>query len=97
MIHEAQNEVSRLVVISDRWHVVHARWNEDLTGVAQFSRTVVSEHDDEEGARTAAHSLIAELRPELGGRPLPQRDQVFVRKPGYRSLKEAHRLVRKKK
>jgi hypothetical protein len=96
MIHESLNETSRVILISDRWHVVHARWNRDLAGAAQFSRVVVSEHDDEGSARQAARVYIDQLLPDLAGRPLPLRDQVFVRKPGSRSFKEAHRLVRKK-
>lgn len=96
MIKESLNEAKRPVVSSDRWHIVHARWNRNLTEAAQFSRTVISEHDDQETAKKHARSFIDKLVGELAERPLHLRDQVFVRKPGYRSFKQAHRLVRKK-
>lgn len=97
MIKETLNEASRPVVSSDRWHIVHARWDRNLTEEPRFSRTVVSEHDDQETAKQSARSFIGKLVSELAERPLHLRDQVFVRRPGYLSLKQAHRLVRKKR
>jgi len=96
MIKQSMNEASRAVVTSDQWHVVHARWERNLTKAARFTRTIVSEHSTRPNAVESARSLMHGLVAELAERPLPLRDQVFVRKPGYRSFKRAHRLVGKK-
>src|SRR4030095_4148582 len=42
MIIESLNEPHRTVLACDRWHVVHARWERNLTEAARFSRSVVS-------------------------------------------------------
>ncbi len=95
MIRESRNESNRVVLSSDRWHVVHARWERNLTETARFARTIVSEHDDRDTARLSARSLMNQLVAGLAELPLPLRDQIFLRRPGYLSLKRAHRLVRK--
>ena len=97
MITETLNEKQHLVLVSDRWHVVHARWERNLTKAACFTRTVFSEHDDRATAVKSARALMDKIVAELAERPLALRDQIFVRKPGYQSLKRAHRLVRKSK
>ena len=97
MITESLNDNQHVVLVSDRWHVVHARWERNLTKAACFTRTVLSEHDDRVSAVESARALIDKLVTELAERPIALRDQVFVRKPGYQSLKRAHRVVRKPK
>lgn len=96
MIDEITNEHGRSSVRSDRWHVIHARWERNLTEQAVFARSVVSEHDDRAAAELAARILVQRMVSELAERPLSLRDQIRVRPPGYRSYKRAHRLVSKR-
>jgi hypothetical protein len=95
MIRESKNDSNRAVVSSDRWHVVHARWERNLTEPARFARTIVSEHDDRAAASVSARALMHDLVADLAERPLHLRDQIFLRKPGYLSLQRAQRLTRK--
>ena len=94
MIQEVLNQQNHLVVTSDRWHVLHARWTRKKRGKPLYVRAIISEHGDRETATKAARDLAASLQDEMTGR-LPQtRDQALVRPPGYRSLKVAHRVDR---
>ena len=97
MIRETFNSQRLPSVTSDHWHVIHARWS----GVAQkeprFIRSVVSEHADCDKARIAASELRMRLKPKMKGRAALERDQVFVRRPKFKSLANAKRIVRKKK
>ncbi len=74
---------------SDRWHVVHARWNGESLDAATFERSIVSEHDDRDAARRAADELGASLSESMDLRPETARDQFFVRPPSFKSLKQA--------
>lgn len=95
MIAESRNAAGHVVVSSDHWHVLHARWERNLTEAAHFTRTVVSEHASSASARVAAREFMLGLVLDLVERPLHLRDQVFVRKPRHESLKRAQRLNRK--
>ena len=78
-------------ITSDQWHVVHSRFT-DARRRLPFSRLVSSEHADRAACVVAARGLIARLRAEAGKNvPAAQRDEVFVRRPGYKSLKTARR------
>lgn len=95
MIHEDFNAAQRPVWSSDRWHVVHARWVGNRDEAPRFDRTIVSEHDDRDAARSSARELIASLVAELAERSPATRDQVFVRRPGFQSFKNATRIVKR--
>jgi hypothetical protein len=80
-------------ITSDHWHVVHARF----VGAAAdlpFARSVTSEHDDRPSCIRAARTLVAQIRRDAGVVPEAERDQVFVRRPGFKSLKSASRRQR---
>lgn len=90
MITDTQSRQAKAPAISsDRWHVVHARFAPELDSKHPFTRTIVSEHDDRVLAIAAARELLTELRRDHARRKVEQKDQVFVRKPGFVSLKLA--------
>ena len=91
MIQEVLNHKNHLVVTSDRWHVLHARWTKKKTGKSLYVRAIISEHDDKESASEAARDLVASFQAEMVGRQPETRDQALVRRPGFRSLKIAPR------
>jgi len=91
VIREVKSRRKNPAITSDRWHVVHACWSGNADGDALFDRKILSEHEDWETARSAARKLMASLSLEMGDRPREQRDQVFVRKPNFKSLKIAGR------
>jgi hypothetical protein len=91
MIRETKNHKNSLVLTSDRWHVLRARWNGDSSGEPLYQRTIESEHEDSASAADAARTLVASFVTEMDGRTRETRDQVLVRRPGYRSLKIAKR------
>ena len=77
-------------ITSDRWHVVHSRFRSRGRGGKPFERVITSEHDDRLSCRKAARMLRdnLEIDPKV---PQAQRDEVFVRKPNFKSLKTALR------
>jgi len=91
MIQEVLNEKNHVVVTSDRWHVLHARWTKQATGKPLYVRAITSEHDDKKSAAEAARDLAASFQAEMIGRQPETRDQALVRRPGFRSLKIAPR------
>jgi len=91
MIRETLNHKNSPVLTSDHWHVLRARWNGDRSGEPLYERTIESEHEDSTSATTAARTLVATFVTEMDGRSRETRDQVLVRRPGYRSLKTAKR------
>ena len=88
MITEVQTSKGTPAITSDQWHTVHSRW---LGGAAKkpFVRSVHSEHEDSVACRKAAKELRQKLAREAAGMPEAERDEVFVRKPGYKTLKRA--------
>lgn len=96
MIRETLNKKSTLAVTSDRWHVVYARWSGVVAEVPRFERSIVSEHDDKAAAVEAARRLASTYPAEMADRPRERRDQVFVRRPGYKSLKSAKRTEKRR-
>jgi hypothetical protein len=97
MIQETLSHKRRPALTSDLWHVVHARWTGREGGSASFSRTIVSEHEDRARAARAAREFVGLHGPQMAGRPAAERDQLFVRKPGFRSLKVAGRIRRRRR
>lgn len=96
MIRELLNAENKLAVTSDRWHVIHARWS-GAPGEPFFLRSIVSEHEDSAAAVKAARHLKASLVPGMVSRPGYTRDQVIVRRPAAESLKNACRLLNRRK
>ena len=97
MIQETQSRRRNAAITSDQWHVVRARWSGEIDAAPRFDRSVVSEHADRESAVESARTLMTGLRGEQAHLPPQNRDQVFVRGPGYKSLKTAGRRVRRRK
>lgn len=82
---------------SDAWHVVHARWNGVAKGAPSFDRSIVSEHADLDTAREAARALWRTLEDSMARRPQARRDQLFVRKPEFKTRKQAGRVEKREK
>ena len=90
MITTVETRKGTEAITSDRWHVVHARFVGEGAGLP-FTRSVSSEHDDRKSCVRAAKALVAKVRSEAGTVPLAEQDEVFVRRPGFKSLKAARR------
>lgn len=95
MIKETLSRNRNPAVTSDCWHVIHARWDGDhLTPL--FVRSIVSEHHDRAAATRAAQDTLGLLLPKMTERSRETRDQILVRRPAYKSLTIAKRVVRRK-
>ena len=90
MIRKVSTKKGADAITSDHWHVVHARFTSDQQDLP-FSRGIVSEHDDRAACVESARKLRAKLALESAGVAVEERDEVFVRKPFFRSLKLAAR------
>jgi hypothetical protein len=92
MISTVETRKGTEAITSDRWHVVHSRFvGEPAT--LPFRRSISSEHDDRASGVRAARILVTRLRREAGALPIETRDQVFVRRPGFKSVKNAKRHI----
>ena len=89
MIQDTLSRRQRPSLTSDRWHVVRAAWDGGSTTRPMFDRAIVSEHDDRDAARVAAKELESTLASAMAKRTPRSRDQVFVRRPDFKSLKHA--------
>ncbi len=97
MIQETLNDKNCPVLTSDHWHVLRARWTGKSTGEPEYQRTIVSEHDDSASATLAARQIVDTFATEMAGRTRETRDQVLVRRPGYKSLKIGKRAGTQRK
>lgn len=86
MIRETRTPKATPAVTSDQWHVVHARYVAESEGPRPFARAIVSEHASRADAIRSARELLTTLRQDASARAQEQRDQVFVRRPGFVSL-----------
>jgi hypothetical protein len=94
MISMVKTSKGKDAITSDRWHVVHSRFVTDKAPVL-FLRSISSEHDDRATCVAAARTLLVRVRRDCKGVPVAERDQVFVRRPGFKSFKAAkHRFER---
>jgi hypothetical protein len=93
MIEQTETRRKLPAITSNRWHVVHAKWC-GTPASEPFERQIVSEHEDRAQAVEAAKSLLHSLHRSGGERAAEQRDQVFVRRPNYKSLAFARRRER---
>jgi hypothetical protein len=90
MISTVETRKGTEAVTSDRWHVVHAR-HDGSQAKLPFVRSISSEHEDRAACVKAARKLVADVRSETPDVPLSERDQVFVRRPGFKTIKNATR------
>jgi len=91
-----QNVITRKgasAITSDHWHVVHSRFT--AGDERPFVRVVHSEHADGAECRAAARELRSKLAAESPGVPEAERDEVFVRRPNFKSLRATR--VRKRR
>jgi hypothetical protein len=88
MILDVKTSKGVAAITSDHWHIVHSRLIEG-GGKRPFSRIVHSEHADARACRKAARELRLKLATEAAGVPLEEQDEVFVRRPNFKSLKHA--------
>ena len=88
MIAEVETTKGTAAITSDRWHLVHSRWV-GKGGTRPFVRSIYSEHEDHASCRNAAKELRKKLASESAGVPPEERDEVFVRRPNFKSLKRA--------
>jgi hypothetical protein len=95
MISETVTSTGTPAITSDHWHVVHSKFTRKGKKSPPFERIIVSEHDSRTGCCAAARALRASLAKESKV-PLAQRDEVFVRKPNFKSLKAARHRTQKK-
>jgi hypothetical protein len=93
MITEIANTKGTPAITSDHWHVVHSRWT-DNAGARPFVRSVHSEHDDQRACREAARELRRKVDRDLVGVPVAEHDEVFVRRPNFKSLLRAKSRVK---
>jgi hypothetical protein len=93
MIQEVVTSKGAQAITSDQWHVVHSRFVE-AGRQRPFVRGVESEHADRAACVRAARALRRKLATEAGAAPVEERDEVFVRKPGFKSLKKARRRAK---
>jgi len=97
MIHEVLSPKNHHPAItSDQWHVAHARWT-GQHGEPRFERTIVGEHVDRRSAAAAARTIVSDMAEEMTTRTRETRDQVFVRRPNFKSLKAARRMKKRRK
>jgi hypothetical protein len=88
VISPAQTAKGAEAITSDQWHVVQSR----LLHPGErrpYVRSIHSEHGDRLACRKAARALRVQLAKEWGKVPEDERDEIFVRRPGYKSLKAA--------
>lgn len=96
MIFETNTARGRPAITSDQWHVVRARRHAGTAAPRAYDREVVSEHPDRQSAADAARGCVAAIAHEMPDRPRAERDQVFVRRPRFNSLKQAARVTKSK-
>lgn len=88
MIQEVHTKSGAEAITSDQWHVVHARLT-DRRSERPFTRSIESEHSDRATCLVAAKALLVKLRATAKGSKTKNTDEVFIRKPGFKSLKVA--------
>jgi hypothetical protein len=88
MITDVETTKGVAAITSDQWHVVHSRLV--FAGSKRpFLRSIHSEYPDRASCGKAAKVLLQRLTAESAEVPAPERDEVFVRKPNFKSLKLA--------
>ena len=88
MIKQVRTSKGAEAITSDQWHVVLSHFA-GPQHERPFHRSIHSEHPDRARCLEAARSLRTELTAEAGTVAAGERDEVFVRRPGYKSLRTA--------
>jgi len=88
VISEVQTDSGGTAITSDHWHIVHARYVFD-GATRPYLRSVHSEYEDRTACRHAARALRVHLIAQEKDVAPEKRDEVFVRKPNFKSLKIA--------
>ena len=88
MITDVQTSKGTSAITSDQWHVVHSRLV-DAGAARPYVRSIHSEHADRLTCRQAAKALRVRLAAESSGVPEAERDEVYVCRPKFKSLKRA--------
>ena len=88
MIQEVQNSKGLAAITSDLWHVVLAHLTHP-GAKRPFVRGVASEHADRASCWRSANALRRSIAANSDGVPKDERDEVFVRRPNFKSLKRA--------
>ena len=88
MISAVRTSKGSEAITSDRWHVVHSQFTSSK-GKTFFIRLVHSEHLDRAECLAEAKQLLVTLVDKNGGIPAAERDEVFIRRPNYKTLKRA--------
>lgn len=87
MIVEVVTKKGAAAITSDQWYVVHSRRVERRDDTV-FVRGIHSEHPDRASCRKAAAALREQLDAASSAVPADERDEVFARKPRFKTLKE---------
>ncbi len=90
MIEQVKTSKGSDAITSDQWHVVRSRYQAAPTGF-RWSRLVESEHATRALCVAAARELQQRIVAEAEARPAAERDEVFVRRPGFKSLESTRR------
>lgn len=88
MIQEVKTSKGIAAITSDLWHVVHSRLT-DSRGKRPYARGIHSEHADRISCHKAAKALRVKLAAEGTEVPEAERDEVFICKPKFKTLKLA--------
>ncbi|MCC6671922.1 MAG: hypothetical protein IT458_12740 [Planctomycetes bacterium] len=90
MIMEVKTSKGTQAITSDQWHVIHSHFTDPRSDLP-FLRGVSSEHPDRSECVKAAKALLARLESEASNVPAAEKDEVFVRRPGFKSLRAVKR------
>lgn len=88
MIREVETSKGKPAITSDQWHVVHSR----LVAVGAkrpYARVIHSEHGERTACQKAAKALRVKIAEAESAVPAGERDEVFVRRPNFKTLKAA--------
>ena len=88
MIQEVVTKKGAAAITSDQWYIVVSRLV-DNDQKRPYVRGIHSEHPDRVSCREAAKALKAKLRADSASVPADERDEVFIRKPRFKTLKQA--------
>lgn len=88
MIQEVKTSKGKSAITSDQWHVVHSRLV-DVGAKRPYARVIHSEHGERTACQKAAKDLRVKIAREDAAVPAAERDEVFIRRPNFKTLKAA--------
>jgi|KBSSwiStaDraftv2_1062776.scaffolds.fasta_scaffold591197_1 hypothetical protein len=95
MMREVKNSKGLQAITSNQWHIVLAHLTHPGTK-RPYVRTVDSEHADRASCLRSARALRLRIAADSADVPKAERDEVFVRRPNFKSLKKAKSLRRRR-